>query len=139
MFWCREPSIHDHRLSHVSRPALVDVVGHRAWPSERSVFVGAARARGFVFPGVEDFGITPLESLASGTPIIAFKAGGVLETLNNDVAQFFEEAKPGALIQAVEAFEAREFERKVLFDRAESFSKTAFKNKISQAIEELLN
>src|SRR5690606_26128545 len=44
------------------------------------------RARALIFPGVEDFGITPLESLASGTPVIALKTGGVLETLNDQVA-----------------------------------------------------
>ncbi|HBI29511.1 MAG TPA: mannosyltransferase, partial [Deltaproteobacteria bacterium] len=39
-------------------------------------------ARAFVFPGEDDFGITPLEAQASGTPVIAFGAGGALETVN---------------------------------------------------------
>ena len=50
-----------------------------------------ARGRALIFPGVEDFGITPLEALAAGTPVIAFKAGGVLETLTIEDSVFFEE------------------------------------------------
>ena len=48
-----------------------------------------AKAKAFIFPGVEDFGITPLEANAAGTPLIAFKEGGVMETQNNSTASFF--------------------------------------------------
>lgn len=50
--------------------------------SRADVVKTLAESRALIFPGVEDFGITPLESLAAGTPVIAFKAGGVLETLS---------------------------------------------------------
>jgi glycosyltransferase involved in cell wall biosynthesis len=84
------------------------------------------RAQGFIFPGVEDFGITPLESLASGTPVIAFKAGGVLETLNEDVAFFFNQATVESLKQAVKDFQSKHFNVKNLYARAEEFSKEKF-------------
>ena len=94
------------------------------------------RAKGFIFPGVEDFGITPLESLASGTPVVAFKAGGVLETLSDDVAHFFHSSHPESLIKAVEEFEQRSFDVNALYARASQFSKERFKEKISHVIKE---
>jgi glycosyltransferase involved in cell wall biosynthesis len=93
------------------------------------------KARALIFPGVEDFGITPLESLASGTPVIAYKIGGVLETLNDNVAHFFNEVSCDHLIEAVMEFEKKEFDPKVLFQRAEEFSKEKFKEEIRLVVE----
>lgn len=95
------------------------------------------KAKGMIFPGVEDFGITPLESLASGTPIIAYKIGGVLETLNDDVCQFFTEQTNEALSEAIEKFENRNFDLQTLYDRAEDFSKERFKERILEVVNSL--
>lgn len=86
-----------------------------------------ARARALIFPGVEDFGITPLESLAAGTPVIAFRAGGVLETLNDSTAVFFDEPTAESLRQALTTFEKTEFPAARLHARAEEFSRETFK------------
>lgn len=76
-----------------------------------------ARARAFIFPGIEDFGITPLESQAAGRPVIAFRLGGAAETVvpltraARDVRPtglFFDEQTPESLINAVKRFEANE-------------------------------
>ncbi len=93
-------------------------------------------AKAMIFPGVEDFGITPLEALTAGTPVIAYKKGGVLETLNENVAVFFEEADVDSLIAAVKGFEARKFEQKILKARARDFSKEIFKEKMKTYIEQ---
>jgi glycosyltransferase involved in cell wall biosynthesis len=93
------------------------------------------KAKGFIFPGVEDFVITPLESLASGTPIVAFKEGGVLETLNDDVAVFFEKAETNALIKAVEEFEQKSFDLQVLRKRAQDFGREHFIEQIQNLIQ----
>ncbi|MBF0363287.1 MAG: glycosyltransferase [Oligoflexia bacterium] len=100
-----------------------------------------ANAKALIFPGVEDFGIVPLEALAAGTPVIAYKKGGVLETLNEDVALFFEEATVESLTAALEHFEtnlkdkfATEESRNKLFERAHQFSKERFKEKIMEQI-----
>jgi glycosyltransferase involved in cell wall biosynthesis len=95
------------------------------------------KAKGMIFPGVEDFGITPLESLASGTPIIAYKIGGVLETLNDDVCQFFTEQTTEALSEAISKFEDRDFDINALYNRAEDFSKERFKEKILEVVNSL--
>lgn len=92
---------------------------------ERDVVVDyMAKAKAFIFPGVEDFGITPLESMAAGTPVIAYKKGGALESLVDDTATFFNEPTRDSLTKAVKRFESKDREK--LFQRAEDFSKDKF-------------
>ena len=96
-----------------------------------------ARARALIFPGVEDFGITPLEALAAGTPVIAFRGGGVLETLNpGEDSLLFDEATPESLIEAVRRFErARLVPR---FSRLDRFSRPRFEAQILATVSEAL-
>jgi glycosyltransferase involved in cell wall biosynthesis len=62
----------------------------------------------FLFPGKEDFGIAPIEMLAGGVPIIAYKAGGALEyIIEKENGIFFEEQNTQNLIQAIQKFEAQ--------------------------------
>lgn len=68
------------------------------------------RAKAFVFAAEEDFGITPVEAQACGTPVIAFGKGGALETIKgldsiNPTGLFFHEQTPEAIIAAVNSFE----------------------------------
>jgi glycosyltransferase involved in cell wall biosynthesis len=64
-------------------------------------------ARAFVFPGVEDFGITPIEAMASGLPVIAYAGGGALETVvEGESGIFFRQATAPALAQAIERVES---------------------------------
>lgn len=64
-----------------------------------------SQAKAFVFPGLEDFGITPIEAMAAGTPVIAYRAGGVLDTLTEETALFFDEQNAESLADAVLRFE----------------------------------
>ena len=97
-----------------------------------------ARARALIFPGVEDFGITPLESLAAGTPVIAFRAGGVLETLTSKTAEFFDQPTVEHLNRAIEEFEKKNFRVTDLYERAEAFSKEKFQNSITSFLQRVL-
>lgn len=66
-----------------------------------------ARARALVFPGVEDFGIVPVEAMASGTPVIAYSKGGILDSvIPEKTGLFFDQQTPDALNEALERFEA---------------------------------
>lgn len=96
------------------------------------------RAKALVFPGVEDFGITPLESLASGTPVIALKTGGVLETLNDRVAEFFSESSVESLMGAISRFESKHYDAQNLYQRANDFSRESFVRKMEVQINEVL-
>jgi glycosyltransferase involved in cell wall biosynthesis len=67
--------------------------------------MGSARA--LLFPGIEDFGITPVEAQAAGCPVIAYRGGGALETVvDNVTGVFFNEQTPESLCEAIERFEA---------------------------------
>jgi glycosyltransferase involved in cell wall biosynthesis len=74
----------------------------------------------------EDFGITPLEAMAQGKPVIAFEKGGVLETCD-EYGFYFKKQTAESLEQAVEKFKKSEApERRALIRQAEKFSKERF-------------
>lgn len=90
-----------------------------------------SRARGFIFPGEEDFGITPLESQASGTPVIAYSKGGALETVVEDkTGIFFKEQKVSSLCEAINRFQKMNFDKNEIRKHAEEFDEEIFKDKI---------
>ena len=100
------------------------------------------RARGFVFAAEEDFGILPVEAQACGTPVIAYAAGGALETVlpaGNALGLpatgvFFAEQTPAAVCAAVARFESLRFDPHNCRAWAERFSRTVF----AQAMREQL-
>ncbi|MGZ5958446.1 MAG: glycosyltransferase [Myxococcaceae bacterium] len=94
-------------------------------------------ARALVFPGEEDFGIAPLEALASGRPVIALARGGALETLTPDTSVFFDAPTPEALVAALGRFEASErtFDPARARARAELFSEERFRAAIRARLE----
>jgi len=88
-----------------------------------------ANCRALVFPGVEDFGIVPLEVAASGRPVIAFKRGGALETVvDGKTGILFEEQTVASLANAVETMERThaEFKPEVLRQHALQFERAHF-------------
>lgn len=93
-------------------------------------------ARALVFPGVEDFGITPLEAQACGRPVIAFARGGALETVSAKTGVFFHQQTVDALVTALAEFDAFEagFEPEDARAQARRFSRSAFQQAL---IEEL--
>lgn len=107
--------------------------------SRKEVILELAQAKALIFPGIEDFGIVPLEALAAGTPIIALEAGGVLDTLNEECAVFYRNFSTDGLLEAIERFENKNFSRDCLLNRAQNFSKEVFKKKIMQQIEAILH
>jgi glycosyltransferase involved in cell wall biosynthesis len=96
-------------------------------------------ARALIFPGVEDFGLTPLEAQASGRPVIAFAAGGALETLTPQTGLFFAAPTAEALAQAVKDFDRFEetFSPQVARAQALRFSKEAFLEGIEAQLQAL--
>ncbi len=98
-----------------------------------------SRARALVFPGEEDFGLVPIEAQASGRPVIAYGAGGVLETVTGDTGIFFSPQTPEALAAAVRAFEKRTFDPGTIRAHAMKFDRTHFIGKVRRYLEECLS
>ncbi len=103
--------------------------------SDQQLVELVATAQALIFPGEEDFGIVPLEAMASGRPVIAYRAGGALETMVEGVTGlFFDEQTPQALIKAVHKFQFETFDRQKIRQQAEKFSKKVFAEKIKAFI-----
>lgn len=99
------------------------------------------RAKAFVFASKEDFGITPVEAQACGTPVIAFGEGGALETVNGIDSEeptglFFYEQTPQAIINAVEEFEnsKNKISPEYCRSNAEKFSAERFRNEFQNFV-----
>jgi len=89
------------------------------------------KARALIFPGLEDFGITPLESLYNGRPVIAFGRGGLLDTVTPETGLFFPEQTVESLGLAVEEFERRNYEGGRCRARALEFTREVFRDRYS--------
>ncbi len=104
-----------------------------------------AEARAFIFAAEEDFGIAPVEAQASGTPVIGFGKGGVLETVHNlehagaqaATGLYFHEQTASAIVDAVRRFEAQRdsFDPLACAASAQRFGVAQFRNSLEVAIQ----
>lgn len=128
------------QFSELSRKAgaNVEFLGKVDFSTLKTLY---SRARALVFPGVEDFGIVPVEALASGTPVIAYAKGGALETVvPGKTGLLFAEQTPASLNAALDAFERCEgdFGPEALRVFARNFAVEEFVRKFSRLVDEKL-
>ena len=84
----------------------------------------------------EDFGITPVEAMSLGVPVIAFNGGGYKETVvNNKTGILFDDYSSDGLIKAIKEFEKTKFDKEFIINYAQKFSKERFKKEIKEFIE----
>ncbi len=97
-----------------------------------------ARCRALIFPGEEDFGIVPVEAMASGRPVIAYGRGGALDTvIGGETGLFFDDQSVEGLVDAVERFEASGIETidpLHLAAHARRFDEAAFRSGIAASL-----
>ncbi|MCD6290711.1 MAG: glycosyltransferase [Anaerolineae bacterium] len=95
--------------------------------------------RAFIFPGLEDFGIAPLEAMACGRPVIAYAGGGALDTVvEGKTGLFFREQTPEALAEVVQRFAPTDFNPAECRAQAERFSQAAFRERLRTFVESQL-
>lgn len=96
-----------------------------------------ARSKALIFPSEEDFGITPLEAMASGRPVIAYRGGGALETVvEGKTGVFFSAQSPQGIIEAVKDFHPEDFDRREIRKHAERFDRSIFQRKMLRMIKD---
>jgi glycosyltransferase involved in cell wall biosynthesis len=98
-----------------------------------------SRCRALIFPGEEDFGIVPLEAMASGRPVVAFGRGGATETVvDGRTGVLFRRQTVGGLLEGVERLERTAFDSAAIVAHARNFNRVRFKQQMSEVIEAAL-
>lgn len=124
------------RLQHMAGPTI-RFMGRL--PDEE-VLHYYAHCRAFLFPGEEDFGITPLEAQAAGRPVIAFGEGGALASVVDGVTgTFFAEQSVESLATVLASFDERTYDPTVIRNHALEFDLPRFKRRMLQFIEAKMN
>ena len=86
-----------------------------------------ARAKAFLFPGLEDFGIAPVQAMAAGRPVIAFAGGGALDTvIEGTTGRLFHEQSLQSLVSVLKSFDSSRFDPSTLRAHALKFDKSVF-------------
>lgn len=99
-----------------------------------------ARARAFIFPGLEDFGIAPVQAQAAGRPVIAFKGGGALDTvIPGKTGEFFDAAEVESLIDVLGKFDGRQYNPEFIRQHALKFDVEVFRQQIQAFAEQAWN
>jgi glycosyltransferase involved in cell wall biosynthesis len=112
------------RLRAIAGPT-VRFAGHVSDDERIGLF---ERARAVIVPGIEDFGLVPIEAAAAGKPSVAFAAGGALETIvEGETGVFFREASADALVRALQALHPGAFDPEKLAAHARTFSPERFR------------
>ncbi len=95
-----------------------------------------SKALAFIYPAIEDFGIVPVESMASGRPVIALGLGGSAETvIPGKTGLLFQEQTADSLITAVKDFKPEDYNPDEIRAWAKKFDTSVFKDKMKKAVE----
>ena len=94
-----------------------------------------SKAEAFIFPNEEDFGIVAVEAQAAGTPVIAYRAGGSLDTVVEGITgEFFDEQTTESLATVLTKFNHKLYNRQAIIEQAKHFSNEAFRKRVKQIV-----
>lgn len=117
-------------------PPNVEFLGRVGMERLRELYAGA---RALIFPGEEDFGIVPVEAMASGTPVIALGRGGARDSVVDGMTGiFFPEQSATSIQKAVRIFEAMQFDTEKIIAHARGFSEANFRESFAGTVERLM-
>lgn len=96
-----------------------------------------ARCKAFIFPGLEDFGIAPVQAMAAGRPVIAYAGGGAMDTvLPGETGELFYTQSPESLAAVMAQFDASAYSPAKLRAHAEKFDRAVFEQEIASFVEQ---
>lgn len=124
---------HHQYLQKIAGPSVTFVAD--ATDGEVTEYFKTAEA--FIFPGLDDFGITPVEAMAAGTPVIAFKAGGALDYVTPKSGIFFTKQTTNSLKSALRDFSSTSFNHTEVAATAQRFDANQFKASFRQYITDI--
>jgi glycosyltransferase involved in cell wall biosynthesis len=114
----------------------VEVLGQQSFDVLKDHY---ARCQALIFPGEEDFGMVPVEAMASGRPVIAFRRGGAMETVvDGETGLFFEEQSVEAIASAVQRFQSFTVDSVKISEHARRFAKDHFLTKFKFHVDTLM-
>jgi glycosyltransferase involved in cell wall biosynthesis len=112
-----------------------ETVEFKGYVSDKEVRRYMRSCKALLFPGLEDFGLAPLEAMSCGTPVIAFNGGGVAETVVDGVTGvLFSKQSEKSLVRSIQHFEKKSFTCDIIQKRAQKFSESKFKQEILKII-----
>lgn len=125
----------EHKKLAKNAPKNVEFLGH---VTDEELIELYTRAKGFfALSEDEDFGITPVEAMSCGTPVVAFYGGGYKETVvDGKTGIFFKEYSLSYFLDAIKKFEKTTFDKRLIQRHAEKFSKERFQKEIEKFVNE---
>lgn len=120
-------------LRSISGPTI-EFVGQ---VSETEKAVLLANAQGLLFPGLEDFGIVPVEAMTHGTPVIALGRGGVLDTVNSATGVLYASSGSDELATAILELERSSFNSEFIKSHAATFNEQSFRTRLKEVVASL--
>jgi len=126
-----------------ARSALEELAGpnvsFQGWQPGERILELMRGCKAFLFPGLEDFGITPVEAMSTGRPVIAFRGGGALDTvIPGKTGEFFDLQTPEQLRKAIENFDVHAYDPTECRNQAERFSRESFRRRLLECLGEFV-
>ncbi|MEK9196338.1 MAG: glycosyltransferase [Patescibacteria group bacterium] len=107
-------------------------------PTDVEIVTALQSAEGFIFPGIDDFGIVSIEAMSAGTPVIAYKDGGALDyVIPGKTGEFFEEQSVQSLSKTLDKFVSKNYNPELIIKSAQQFSSIAFHDKMKELMKEI--